>query len=122
LTAAAGLGIAAAGLTTSPAVAIGAMIYAGLAGFFYGAVGGIDRADLDDSVDLPAPEEYQRLINDGKSLVLVCGSHDEVMRAETLVKDMPQASSHVHRFHGYLFHEHSARPNDTTSAKDDLAT
>ena len=109
-------GVTAAALTASPAMAIGAMIYAGMAGFIYGGVGGIDKADLDDSVNLPTPAEYQQLVNDGNSLVVVCGTHDELMRAESLMKDMPSEGSHLHRVHGHLFHEHPAPTTEESAS------
>ena len=103
---AAGFGVAATVLTASPGLAIGAMIYAGLTGALFGGVGGVDKADLDDSVNLPTPDEYQRLVDEGNNLVVVCGTHQELARAEVVLKNMPHAGSHMHRLHGHLFHEH----------------
>ncbi len=102
----AGFGVAAAALTASPALAVGAMLYAGFAGGLIGGMGGADKADLDDSINLPTHDEYQRMLDEGNSLVVVCGTHEEVQRAETIVKDMPNAAGHQHRLHGHLFHEH----------------
>lgn len=103
---AAGFGAAALALTASPALAVGALIYAGLTGALIGGMGGVDKADLDDTVNLPTPDEYQRLLNEGNSLVVVGGTHEELVRAEEIVKSMPHAGSHIHRLHGHLFHEH----------------
>ncbi len=110
----AGFGVAAAALTASPALAVGAMLYAGFAGGLIGGMGGADKADLDDSINLPTHDEYQRLLDEGNSLVVVCGTHEEVQRAESIVKDMPNAGSHQHRLHGHLFHEHASsyHPSD----------
>lgn len=103
---AAGFGAAMTLMGAAPAVTIGAMIYAGLTGAFIGAAGGADSADLDDSVNLPTPEEYQRLLDQNKCLVVVGGTHAELMKAEAIVKGLPHASTHLHRLHGHLFHEH----------------
>jgi hypothetical protein len=103
---AAGFGAAVGVLAASPAIAIGAMIYAGFAGALIGGMGGVDNADLDDSVNLPTPEEYQSLLDEGKSLLVIGGTHDELMKAETIVKNLPHASANLHRLHGHLFHEH----------------
>lgn len=113
---AAGFGAAAVALTASPALAVGAMIYAGLTGALIGGMGGIDQADLDDSVNLPTPEEYQRLLNEGNNLVVVGGTHEELARAEAIVKNMPHADSHIHRLHGHLFHEHPSHQENANQS------
>lgn len=109
---AAGFGAAAGALAASPAIAIGAMIYAGFAGALIGGMGGVDKADLDDSVNLPSPQDYQILLDEGKSLVVVGGTHDELMKAEAIIKNLPHASTHLHRLHGHLFHEHPVEPDE----------
>lgn len=109
----AGFGVLATVLTAWPGAAIGAMIYAGLAGALVGGIGGVDKADLDDSVNLPTPAEYQALINAGHTLVVLNGSHDDAMQAEAIVKKLPLVASHLHRLHGHIFHEHSVPDNQS---------
>jgi hypothetical protein len=111
----AGFGVAATVLTASPGLALGAMIYAGFAGGLIGGMGGIDRADIDDTVNLPSLDEYQQLVDQGHYLVVVQGDHDEVMRAESIMKQMTHLGSHVHRLHGHLFHEHPSHPESNSS-------
>lgn len=110
-----GFGAAAVALTASPAIAIGAMIYAGFAGGLIGGIGGVDKADLDDTVNLPTLDEYQDLVERGNSLVIVCGVHDELVKAERVLKNSPHTGSHMHRLHGHLFHEHPSQPETRSS-------
>lgn len=114
----AGFGVAAAALTASPGMAVGAMIYAGLAGALVGGIGGADKADLDDTVNLPTIDEYQRLLDEGHSLVVLYGSHEELQRAENFVKSIPDAESHLRRLNGHLFHEHPSCPQFNRGGQD----
>ncbi|MGI9515993.1 MAG: hypothetical protein ACR2NP_03010, partial [Pirellulaceae bacterium] len=63
----------------------------------------------DDSVDLPTRDEYQQLLEQGDSLVVVLANHEEAMRAEDIVKHMRHVKSHLHMVHGHEFHEHPSR-------------
>ncbi len=96
-------------LTTFPGFFIGEVIFAGVTGAVLGGIGGVDHAAFDDSVDLPTRDEYKQLLDDGNSLVVLLGTHDEAMRAEEIVKHMPHARSHMHLVHGHEFHEHPSR-------------
>jgi hypothetical protein len=69
----------------------------------------VEHAVEDESVDLPTLKEYEQLVKDGDSLVVVLGTHDEVMRAEGIVRSNYDLSSHIHKLHGHEFHEHPSK-------------
>lgn len=100
-------GVIAALATAFPGIIIGTVLMGTLVGGFVGGISGIERADADDSVNLPTVEEYNELLDNGKKLVVVHGSHSEVERAKEIVKSMLHVSSHIHLIHGHEFHEHS---------------
>ncbi len=104
----AGTGLAIGLLTAFPGLALGMAIMGGVTGSIVGAISGVDHAVDDDSVDLPTLEEYEQLVKNGDKLVVVLGEHDEVMRAEKIVKDMLHVRSHIHLVHGHEYHEHPA--------------
>ncbi len=103
------LGGLAAIATTFPGLALGMVIMGGVTGGIVGGLAGVEHAAEDDSVDLPTLDEYEQYVKNGYALVVVLGSHDEVMAAEEIVKKTPHVSSHVHLVHGHAYHEHPAR-------------
>ena len=109
LTAGTGAGLVGAVITGFPGLILGEMILGSLIGTAYGGIAGGEHAATDDSVDLPTREEYQQLLEQGDSLVVVLCDHDEAMRAEEIVKQMRHVKSHIHMVHGHEFHEHPAR-------------
>jgi hypothetical protein len=96
----AGTGLVAGLLTPFPGLALGMAIMGGMAG--------VDHAVNVDSVDLPTLDEYEQLVKNGDKLVVVLGEHEEVMRAEEVVKDMLHVRSHIHPVYGHEYHEHPA--------------
>lgn len=104
----AGTGLFAGLLTGFPGLALGMTIMGGLTGAIMGGVAGVDHAVEDDSVDLPTLDEYEQLVKNGNKLVVVLGNHEEVMRAEEVVKEMLHVRSHIHPVHGHEYHEHPA--------------
>lgn len=104
----AGTGLVAGLLTTFPGLALGMAIMGGVTGAIMGGMAGVDHAVNVDSVDLPTLDEYEQLVKNGDKLVVVLGDHDEVMRAETIVKEMLHVRSHIHPVHGHQYHEHPA--------------
>jgi hypothetical protein len=68
----------------------------------------VEHAVEDDSVELPTLDEYEELVKNGHPLVVVQGNHEEVMRAEEIVKEFPDIHRHVHSMHGHEYHEHPA--------------
>lgn len=108
----AGLG-AAAGLLAAvfapfPGVGLAMIAMGGLVGGAFGGVAGVAHAADDDSVDLPNLTEYEQLVKDGHSLVVVLGTHDEVHRAADIVEGMSYIHNHLYRLHGHDSHEHPA--------------
>ena len=59
-------------------LAIAAPFAAGLAGAWIGAVAGVDEANR--GIELPNQDDYQRLLADGKSFVVIAG--DEAKRSQ----------------------------------------
>ncbi len=104
----AGTGLVAGLITTFPGLALGMAIVGGVTGAVMGSVAGVDHAVNDDSVDLPTLDEYEQLVKNGDILLVVLGDHEEVMRAEKIVKDMLHVRSHIHLVHGHEYHEHPA--------------
>ncbi len=102
--AAAGIVIAAA--TGFPGLALAAIFAGGLAGTFFGGIAGIDQASQDDTVDLPTLAEYQEMLNQGRKIVTVRGSHADVLRARDVLASHPSIRLHVFPLHGHEFHEH----------------
>jgi hypothetical protein len=102
-------GLLAAVVTPIPGVILAMIFMGGLTGAVVGGIAGLQHAVEDDSVNLPTLQEYEQLVKHGDNLVVVLGSHDEVMRAESIVKNSYDLVSHVHKLHGHEFHEHPSR-------------
>ncbi|MCH2181404.1 MAG: hypothetical protein MK108_05300 [Mariniblastus sp.] len=98
--------IIAAVLTPFPGAGLAMIVVGGVAGGLYGAVAGLEHAGEDDSVDLPTPDDYQQLVKQGHKLVVVHGSHDEMMQAKDLIEHLPSVHGHLHPIRGREFHEH----------------
>ena len=98
--------IIAAVLTPFPGAGLAMIVVGGVAGGLYGAVAGLEHAGEDDSVDLPTTGDYQNLVDQGHKLVVVHGSHDEIMRAKELIQHLPAVHGHLHPIRGREFHEH----------------
>ncbi len=89
-----------------PGLVLGMMAVGGITGAFMGAVVGVEHAVEDDSVDLPTLEEYEQLVEQGNCLVVVRGTHQEVLHVESIIKKMYGVRSHLISLHGHEFHEH----------------
>ncbi len=105
----AGTGLVAGLLTTFPGLALGMAIMGGVTGAIMGGMAGVDDAVNDDSVNLPKLDEYEQMVKDGHALVVVLGTHDEAMRAESVIRELPHIHLNIHPVHGHDFHEHPAR-------------
>lgn len=93
-------------LTGFPGLGLGMIFGAGLTGAIVGGMAGIDRAVHDDSVDLPSMEDYGALIAQGKKLVVIHGSHQEVSNARETIVNLPHMNTHLYTIRGHQFHEH----------------
>lgn len=102
-------GLLAAVFAPFPGLGLAMIFMGGLTGAVVGGIAGLQHAIDDDAVDLPTLEEYEELVKTGDSLVVVLGSHDEVMHAESIVQNMTDVRSHIHNLHGHQFHEHPSR-------------
>jgi hypothetical protein len=104
----AGLGLVGAILTPFPGVGLAMIIMGGLTGGIVGGMAGVEHAVDDDSINLPTLEEYEEIVKRGENLLVVLGTHEEVMRAEDVIKNLPHTRTHIHSVHGHLYHEHPA--------------
>lgn len=105
----AGIGVLAAVVTGFPGIGLGMIVMGGAVGAFTGGIAGIEHAVDDDSVNLPTLEEYEQMVNNGHALVVVLGTHDEAMKAESCIQELPHIHRNIHPLHGHDFHEHPAR-------------
>ena len=96
-------------ITPFPGVGLGMIIIGGLTGAAVGGMAGIGHAIDDDSVNLPTIDEYEAVVNNGATLVVFQGTHNEVLRAENVIKKMYSVRSHIHPVHGHEYHEHPMR-------------
>ncbi len=76
----AGAGILAGLLTPFPGAVLAMLVMGGISGSIVGAMAGVDKAVEDDSVDLPTLDEYEQLVQGGENLLVVLGTHDEILR------------------------------------------
>lgn len=97
-----------AAITAFPGVGIGMLIAGGLTGAIMGGIAGLDEASRDDRLDLPVPGDYEYLLNQGKKLVVVLGSHDDAQQAKDVLNQTTSIQGHLMMFKGRLFHEHQA--------------
>lgn len=102
-------GVLAAVLTGFPGIVIGMIIMGGVTGAIVGGMAGAEHAVEDDSVNLPTTDEYQRLLHDGYQLVVVHGTHDEMLRARDVISHLSCIHNHLHPMHGHEFHEHPSQ-------------
>ena len=103
-------GLIAAVLTGFPGIAIASLLMGGVTGAMMGGMAGLEDAADDDSVDLPNQEDYEKLLHSGHQIVVVHGTHDDVMRAKAVISELPQIHQHLHAISGREFHEHDSRP------------
>ncbi len=110
-------GLLATLLTPFPGVGLTLIAAGGLLGAGVGgAIGGVsaielsDHLGIDESVNLPTLEEYQELVDNGHTLVVVLGSHEEAMKARDVISQLPFVHNNIHPLHGHEFHEHPAHP------------
>ena len=117
------VGAAAGGLSIVlvpfPGLVLGMVAFGGLLGAIVGSIAGVDHAAKDDSVDLPTLDEYEELVRYGKCLLVVRGTHSEVIRIESIVSNLIDARSHVFTLHGHQFHEHTYHDATVTVSKTD---
>ena len=83
------IGLSAGLLAAIPAIGSGLALAAPLAGFFAGAwIGGVAGADeANRGVELPNIEDYQRMIDNGKSLLMIMGDERERMELAVAMKN-----------------------------------
>lgn len=105
----AGTGVIAGLVTPFPGAVIGMAIMGGLTGMVMGGIAGVDEAVEDDSVDLPTVDEYEQLVKDGNKLVVVLCDHEQAIKAENVMEDIPFIHNHIHVVEGHEFHEHPTK-------------
>lgn len=98
-----------AAMTTFPGLALGMLLAGGLTGGIVGGIAGLEKAVLDDRVNLPAPSDYERLLHEGKKLVVVLGTHAEAMAAKDALAHTTSLQGHLPPIWEHQFHEHPAR-------------
>ena len=49
-------------------------------------------------------------MDNGHTLVVVLGSHEEAMKARDVISQLPFVHNNIHPLHGHEFHEHPAHP------------
>jgi hypothetical protein len=109
---AAGIGMGAAAgviatlLSGFPGLGLAMIFGGGLTGAIIGGVAGIERAVQDDTVNLPTIDEYESLISQGKKLMVVRGSHKQVIKARDAISKIQHLRAHLYTLHGHQFHEH----------------
>ncbi|MEQ1906443.1 MAG: hypothetical protein ABL888_19830, partial [Pirellulaceae bacterium] len=106
LNAGAAIGIVVAVTTGFPGIALGMLCVGGLTAFAIGGTAGVIRAVHDDSVDLPTLEQYEQMVNEGNKLVVVKGTHADIVYARNVIANVPNLMEHVHPVFGRGFHEH----------------
>lgn len=102
----AGIGALAAVVTGFPGIGLGMIVMGGAVGAFTGGIAGIEHAVDDDSVNLPTLEEYEQMVKNGHALVVVLGTHEEAIKAESCIGELPHIHRSIHPLHGHDFHEH----------------
>ena len=95
-------------VTAFPGVALGMLIAGGLTGGIVGGVAGIEKAVLDDQINLPTPSDYDQLLNQGKKLVVVLGTHEEAVAAKDVLANTLSIQGQLHPIWEHQFHEHPA--------------
>ena len=77
-----------------PGLNILAPIAGALAGAFIGSVSGADEANR--GIELPNQEDYQRLLAEGKSMLVITGSSEERLQYECQLKELGAMETHQH--------------------------
>ena len=77
-----------------PILNILAPIGAALAGAFIGGVAGADEANR--CIELPNLEDYQRLLSEGKSIIVISGTEAERMKIENQMRELGAMETHQH--------------------------
>jgi hypothetical protein len=102
-------GILAAIATGFPGIGLGMIFMGGVTGAIVGGMAGAAGAVEDDSVNLPTLADYEKELEDGRTVVVVHGSHEQMMNAREVISELPFAHQHLHLIHGHEFHEHPDR-------------
>jgi len=98
-----------AAITTFPGVILPMLIVGGLTGAYMGGIAGVEQAVLDDRMDLPELADYEHLLNEGKKLVVVLGSHEEALRAKDALARTASIQGHMYAIGEHRSHEHPGR-------------
>lgn len=104
----AGTGLMAGVVTGFPGLALGMSLISGITGAIIGTMAGVEHAVDDDSVNLPTLDDYQEMVSEGRFLVVVQGTEDQITRAKEVVNAFPDFHRHVYLLHGHAYHEHPA--------------
>jgi len=99
-------GLIASVLTGFPGIALGMIAMGGVTGAIVGGMAGAEHAVEDDAVNLPTPDEYEELLSNGHKLVVVHGSHEELVKAKDVISHLPRVHEHIRLLHGHESHEH----------------
>lgn len=96
-------------ITAFPGIILPMLIVGGLTGAYMGGIAGVEQAVLDDRMDLPELDDYEKLLNEGKKLVVMLGTHDEALRAKEVLDRTPSIQGHMHVIGEHRSHEHPSR-------------
>lgn len=99
-------GLVAAAITGFPGIALGMIAMGGVTGAIMGGIAGVEHAEEDVAVNLPPIEEYEKLLDSDHKLVVVHGTHDEMLTAKEVISHLSRVNEHIHRLHGHDSHEH----------------
>ena len=77
-----------------PILNVLAPVGAALAGAFIGGVAGADESNR--GIELPDLEDYQRMLAEGKSVIVISGTETERMEIENKMKELGALETHQH--------------------------
>ncbi|MFN7575380.1 MAG: hypothetical protein ACK6DS_18295 [Planctomycetota bacterium] len=96
-------------ITAFPGIILPMLIVGGLTGAYMGGIAGVEQAVLDDRMDLPELDDYEQLLNEGKKLVVVLGTHEEALRAKEVLARTASIQGHMYAIGEHQSHEHPGR-------------
>lgn len=91
-----------------PGVNVIAPFVGSIVGAWIGAVAGV--AEANQAKDLPNPEDYEKMLNDGKSVIVIAGDEKTRIDYAAKLKNLGASSVHQHPPVGRVFH--SPEDND----------
>ena len=77
-----------------PGLNVAAPIAGALAGAFIGGVAAVDETNR--AIELPDPVDYQQLLDEGKSILIVPGGEDKRMECASIMKELGAPHTYQH--------------------------